>query len=102
MAVLQVVSPLLPSSYFFSKISQSKHQIPSMSFALQHYKHPQFSLVSSLSRINFKQHSSFGRFTITCSAHDSTSTTNEKSEFVKEKSASIILLAGGQGKRMGV
>ncbi|KVI01704.1 4-diphosphocytidyl-2C-methyl-D-erythritol synthase [Cynara cardunculus var. scolymus] len=100
MAVLQVVSPLLPSSYFFSKISQSKHQIPSKS-SLQHYKHPQFSLVSSLSRRNFKQHSSFGRFTITCSAHDSASTTNEKSEFVKEKSVSIVLLAGGQGKRMG-
>ncbi|KAI3701942.1 hypothetical protein L6452_27448 [Arctium lappa] len=96
MALLQ-----LPSSSFFSNISQSKSQFPSNSFclpSLHHYAHPQFSSLPSLTKRKF---SSFGSFAITCSAHDSATITNEKSELVKEKSVSVVLLAGGKGKRMG-
>ncbi|KAJ9552578.1 hypothetical protein OSB04_016623 [Centaurea solstitialis] len=101
MALLQAHLPIpipvpVPSS------SLNKSQFPSKSSLSL----PQFSSLSSLTNTNLsfvrQPHSSFGSFTITCSsAPHSATTTNQKSEFVKDKSVSVVLLAGGKGKRMG-
>nr|ABB88837.2 4-diphosphocytidyl-2-C-methyl-D-erythritol synthase [Stevia rebaudiana] len=104
MTILQVMSPLNASP---SQILLSKPQIPSNSVylpAVDLYRHPRLSSCYSSSKSNFnlvRKHSICSGFTVTCSANDSAKTTNEKPEYVREKSVSVVLLAGGQGKRMG-
>ncbi|KAK9076968.1 hypothetical protein SSX86_005303 [Deinandra increscens subsp. villosa] len=106
MTILQLMSPLAPCS---SQIPVSERRISSNSFylpAIDLCRHPRFSSGYSLSKRNFssvrKQHySSCISFTVACSANDSARTTDERSECVKEKSVSVVLLAGGTGKRMG-
>ncbi|KAI3805242.1 hypothetical protein L1987_27439 [Smallanthus sonchifolius] len=101
MTILQVLSPLTSSS---SQIPLSKRRIPSNSVYLPSIdlcRRPRFSSFYSLSKRNFsfaRKHSSCSSLTINCSANDAA---NERSEYVKEKSVSVVLLAGGKGKRMG-
>ncbi|KAL8222849.1 hypothetical protein R6Q57_020248 [Mikania cordata] len=104
MTTLQVISPLSSSS---SQIPLSKRRIPSNSFylpAIDLYRLPRLSSCYSLSKRSFNfvgKRSICSGFTVTCSVNDSARTTNEKSEHVREKSVSVVLLAGGMGKRMG-
>nr|AMB19707.1 2-c-methyl-d-erythritol 4-phosphate cytidylyltransferase 1 [Taraxacum kok-saghyz] len=101
MAILQVMSSLIPSS---SPIPLSKCQIPPNSVHLSsvdQYQHPRFSSLCSLSKRNSTSSRRHSGFTVTCSSNDSASIINESTEFVKEKSVSVVLLAGGKGTRMG-
>ncbi|KAI7729439.1 hypothetical protein M8C21_003710 [Ambrosia artemisiifolia] len=100
MAILHVMSHLIPSS---SQIKQPSTN-PFNSLYLNHHP-PRFSsssFESSLSRRNFREHSiRTTLFTIACSA-SATATANQADVVVvKEKSVSVVLLAGGMGKRMG-
>nr|WNX96123.1 4-diphosphocytidyl-2-C-methyl-D-erythritol synthase [Ayapana triplinervis] len=104
MAILQVISSFTASS---SQIHLSKRQFTSNFVylpAIDLFRHHRFSSCYSLSKRNLRfvsKHSICSGFTVTCSVNDSAKATNEKSECVKEKSVSVVLLAGGQGKRMG-
>ncbi|KAF5813551.1 putative 2-C-methyl-D-erythritol 4-phosphate cytidylyltransferase [Helianthus annuus] len=92
MAILQVMSHLIPSSAY----SQIKRPtIPSTSLCLNHpgLSSSSSSFELSLSKRNFRIR------TIACSA--SANQSSEEEESVKEKSVSVVLLAGGKGKRMG-
>ncbi|KAJ0750843.1 putative 2-C-methyl-D-erythritol 4-phosphate cytidylyltransferase [Helianthus annuus] len=92
MAILQVTSHLIPSSSPSSQIKQ--RTIPSTSLYLNH--HPGLSL--SLSKRNSRRIRT--TFTIVCSASSANQRSEEEAS-VKEKSVSVVLLAGGKGKRMG-
>ncbi|KAL9999286.1 putative 2-C-methyl-D-erythritol 4-phosphate cytidylyltransferase [Helianthus debilis subsp. tardiflorus] len=97
MAILQVMSHLIPSSPY----SQIKRRtIPSTSLCLNHpgLSSSSSSFELSLSKRNFRIRTTF---TIACSASANQSS-EEEEESVKEKSVSVVLLAGGKGKRMGV
>ncbi|MFS7939307.1 putative 2-C-methyl-D-erythritol 4-phosphate cytidylyltransferase [Helianthus anomalus] len=92
MAILQVTSHLIPSSSPSSQIKQRR--IPSTSLYLNH---PGLSL--SLSKRNSRRIRT--TFTIACSASSANQSSKGEEESVKEKSVSVVLLAGGKGKRMG-
>ncbi|KAJ0923475.1 putative 2-C-methyl-D-erythritol 4-phosphate cytidylyltransferase [Helianthus annuus] len=92
MAILQVMSHLIPSSSPSSQIKQ--RTIPSTSLYLNH---PGLSL--SLSKRNSRRIRT--TFTIACSASSANQSSEEEEASVKEKSVSVVLLAGGKGKRMG-
>ncbi|CAH1443623.1 unnamed protein product [Lactuca virosa] len=104
MTILQVMSSVISPS---SQVPLSQSQIPSNSIYLSsvhHCQHPRFLSPCSLSTRNStspRRRSIIRSYTINCSAHNSASITNQSSEFVKEKSVSVVLLAGGKGKRMG-
>ncbi|XP_071729795.1 2-C-methyl-D-erythritol 4-phosphate cytidylyltransferase, chloroplastic-like [Rutidosis leptorrhynchoides] len=93
---LQVIIPLS---------SLSKPPTNSNSFYLPPLlTHHQFASSFSTRNLNYVVKQQHSRCTITCSSSDtdhSATTTNQTSDFVKEKSVSVVLLAGGKGKRMG-
>ncbi|CAK9137430.1 unnamed protein product [Ilex paraguariensis] len=107
MSILQVRVPL--SSYSFLLSSRINLQIPSKSFSsLSHFSNPNdfhshlknsraFGTYSK--RIDVLREATVANSRISCSAK--VEELNESSDIVKEKSVSVILLAGGKGKRMG-
>ncbi|XLR52193.1 hypothetical protein HN51_002914 [Arachis hypogaea] len=66
-------------------------------FLPQRSSFPNAALQISTSRIN----ASIAKSTVTLCSTQSQSQTPQESSIVKEKSVSVVLLAGGQGKRMG-
>nr|GEV04470.1 2-C-methyl-D-erythritol 4-phosphate cytidylyltransferase, chloroplastic [Tanacetum cinerariifolium] len=64
--------------------------------------HPQFSSLLNYSSSSPKTTKNNFRLSIISSSANNSTITNQRSEYVvKEKSVSVLLLAGGKGKRMG-
>ncbi|KAG7015437.1 2-C-methyl-D-erythritol 4-phosphate cytidylyltransferase, chloroplastic, partial [Cucurbita argyrosperma subsp. argyrosperma] len=90
--------PRLNCSFTFS--SSSSKEFPSKQRTIPAKIRPSishFSLHFAGVQFNFKRNEKFLKSVIKCSAAE----VGDGPEFVKEKSVSVVLLAGGKGKRMG-
>ncbi|XP_023553465.1 2-C-methyl-D-erythritol 4-phosphate cytidylyltransferase, chloroplastic [Cucurbita pepo subsp. pepo] len=90
--------PRLNCSFTFS--SSSSKEFPSKQRTVPAKIRPSIShssLDSAGVQFNFKRNEKFLKSVIKCSAAE----VGDGPEFVKEKSVSVVLLAGGKGKRMG-